>query len=395
MAITPEKLLKEMVVEYVGSQEIDRDLFSGSKPLKIKLGIDPTSPDIHLGHLVVFRKLRQFQQLGHHIYLVIGDFTASIGDPSGKNTARPVLTPEEIRNNMQTYIEQIGKIIDIQQTHIVYNSQWLGNMSFKNFLSYATLVSVNQLIEREDFALRLKDSQSVGLHELLYPVAQGIDSVELKADVEIGGIDQRLNLLMARDLQKKMGQVPEAVMMLQLLVGLDGEKKMSKSANNYIGITESPDQMFGKLMRIPDGKIDEYIVLLLGEESLRQIDSVNPREKKALMAQEIVSFIHGSDLGKEAHERFNKVFRDKEVDEQLIKKVISNQPLLPVWQAVVLAGETSRSEAQRLIEQGAVKINQLPVSDWQQLIDLRTRPINLQIGKYRFYELLFSERIDS
>lgn len=363
-------------------------LLKADRPLNIKLGVDPTSPDLHLGHAVVLRKLKQFQELGHQVFLVIGDFTASIGDPSGNNAARPVLAEAEIRANMETYLEQAALVLDIQNTHIVYNSEWLQSMTLGSFIGFAMQVSVNTLIERDDFSKRLKANQSLGFHELFYPIVQAVDSVHLEADIEIGGWDQRLNMLMGRELQKKLGKQPQVVICMKPLIGLDGEKKMSKSLGNYVGLSEPAEQMFGKLMRVPDSLIPSYAELaaLMNNDERRKLSS-HPREAKAAVAKRITALYHGDEAAAQAEEVFDRTFRDKKVDDALVKKVSFIDRETTLVQAVVVATKLSSSEARRLIEQRAVRINKTVLTEPTQKITLGGGRNLLQVGKHRFYDL--------
>lgn len=370
--------------EIITATDLSDRLESG-RPLNIKLGVDPTSPDLHLGHAVVLRKLRQFQEAGHQTYLVIGDFTASIGDPAGVNKTRPVLTEAEIRDNMRSYLDQAGKILEIEKTHVVYNSEWLKTMNLSQFIGYAMQISLTTLIEREDFSNRLRENQPVGLHELIYPLVQSIDSVHLKADIEIGGWDQRLNLLLARELQRKFGQPSQVVILMKPLIGTDGELKMSNSKNNYIGLSESPNQMFGKLMRLPDSLIDAYAES--HELDLSHVSS-HPRERKAGMAKGIVALYHDPEAASLAEAAFNKTFRDKEVTADLVEAIEFDEKTIGVIEAVTKSSGVSASEARRLIDQGGIKVNQKAVTDPNEVIELDTKII-LQVGKHRFFELIW------
>ncbi len=376
------------VAEVIEQTNLEKRL-KGNRPLIIKLGVDPTSPDLHLGHAVVLRKLRQFQDLGHVAALVIGDFTAQIGDPSGRNSTRPVITKEEIGHNLKTYIDQAKLILNMDKAKVMHNSVWLSKITLSDFIRTAAQVSVNTLLERDDFSDRLKDNQSLLLHELIYPVSQAIDSVELKADVEIGGWDQRLNLLMGRELQKKMGQVPQEIVILKPLIGLDGERKMSKSLGNYIGLTEDSDNMFGKLMSIPDKLIMSYAELAAGLSS-QEIENLpeHPRDAKATVAEKIVSLYHSSEDAKMAVERFKKTFSERQGGDSLADEVaVKGVERLTLVEAVRLSAGVSGSEASRLIGQKAVKINGETVEDPNFIIDVGTTSYQLQIGKHRFYEL--------
>lgn len=383
-----DSIFDPSVAEIIERTSLERRLASGDK-LVVKLGVDPTSKDLHLGHAVVLRKLKQFQELGHRVVLVIGDFTAMIGDPSGRNTSRPVLTSKEVKENMKTYVDQAKLILNLDKVDIVYNSKWLGPMKLSDLLSVASLVSVNSLLEREDFSKRIAGNQPLGLHELLYPVSQALDSIELKADIELGGWDQRLNLLMGRELQKKMNQKPQEVVIMHPLIGLDGERKMSKSLGNYIGISESPDQMFGKLMSVTDELIEDYATLAAGL-TLEEVGNLpnHPRDAKAVVAQKIVEIYHGLDKAKKASDNFQRVFRDKEGAEGLAKKVPLGTGDLSLVSAVRQAAEISGSEALRLVGQKAVKLNGKVIDDPTHSVKIDAKGQTLQVGKHRFYNLV-------
>ena len=376
------------VAEIISEKELQR-LFKQRRPLVVKLGVDPTSKDLHLGHAVVLRMLRQFQDLGHKAYLVIGDFTASIGDPAGVNKTRPVLTDEQIRENMHTYLEQAKLVLDMEKTEVVYNSSWHKSMSLHQFVGYATQISVNQLIEREDFANRLTNQQPLALHELLYPVVQALDSVELKADIEIGGWDQRLNLLTARELQKKLGQQPEVLLMMKALLGTDGVKKMSKSENNYIGLSESADQMFGKIMSLADDLIPNFAEVAAGCDGIeiKRLLTLHPKQAKIELGKKIVGIYHGNEAAASAAERFEDTFTNRRVSSHLVENVTFDDWEIPLIQAVTKAALTSTSEARRLIEQGGVKLNGKTVTEQFQKINLRKSSAQLQVGKFRFFAL--------
>lgn len=373
------------------SQEELGILLKSGKPLNVKLGVDPTSVDLHLGHAVVLRMLRQFQELGHKTFLVIGDFTASIGDPAGVNKTRPVLTSDEIRSNMVTYLDQAKLILDTDKTEIVFNSSWLKEMKLGQFICHATQITVNNLIEREDFANRLKDNQPLSLHELLYPVVQALDSVELKADVEIGGWDQRLNLLTARELQKKLGQKPEVLILMKALIGTDGAKKMSKSQNNYIGLTETPNQIIGKIMSLKDDLIAGYAELAAGmdEFELRRLGTLHPKEAKLEVAKKIAALYHGDTAAERAAEAFEETFSSKKINQQLVEEIIIEDPELPLIQAVTKSASVSSSEARRLIEQGGVRLEDQTSTNPNQSLAVFKGPLRLQVGKRRFFLLRF------
>lgn len=380
-----EQSLFEVGVAEVIEEESLRSRLKDDK-LTIKLGVDPTSGDLHLGHAVVLRKLAEFQQLGHKTILVIGDFTASIGDPAGVNVTRPVLTHQQIEENMKTYMEQASLIIDPKKTEIVYNSSWLAKMNLGNFLGYAQKVTLNNLIEREDFAKRLKSGQMVSLHELLYPLSQAIDSVHLKADVELGGYDQRLNLLLGRELQKKLGQKPQELVMMKLLIGTDGVKKMSSSLGNYIALTDSADEMFGKIMRIADESINDFAELgaWMGSNEVKDLSKIeNPRDQKALVAKRIVQLFYGHQAAEISSNSFDETFRDKKVSEHLAQELKFNLGSIGLLQLVKDGAECSASEAMRLIRQGAVSIEGQKKSDPNEKIDLSKESM-LKIGKHTF-----------
>ncbi|MEX1052179.1 MAG: tyrosine--tRNA ligase [Patescibacteria group bacterium] len=376
------------VAEIVGEKEL-RKLLSQKRPLVVKLGVDPTSSDLHLGHAVVLRMLRQFQDLGHTAYLIIGDFTASIGDPAGVNKTRPVLTDDQIRDHTRTYLEQAKLVLDMEKTEVVFNSKWHSAMTLSKFIGYAMQVSVNQLIEREDFANRLANQQPLALHELLYPVVQALDSVELKADVEIGGWDQRLNLLTARELQKKVGQKPEVLVMMKGLLGTDGVKKMSKSQNNYIGLTDSVDQMFGKIMSLSDELIPNFAELAASCDDIevKRLAMLHPKQAKIELGKRIVGLYHGQAAAEAAAERFEDTFTNRRISSQLVEDVSFDDGEIPVIQAVTKAALTSTSEARRLIEQGGIKVNGVTVNDQLYRVDLRKGSVQLQVGKFRFFAL--------
>ncbi|HJN37220.1 MAG TPA: tyrosine--tRNA ligase [Gammaproteobacteria bacterium] len=362
--------LKRGVVECIGEDLLESQIASGQK-LTIKAGFDPTSPDIHFGHTVLLHKLRQFQQYGHHVVFLIGDFTAMIGDPSGRNATRPTLTLEDVRRNAKTYEQQIYKILDPKKTKVAFNSKWLSSMGLKEVIELTSQYTVARMLERDDFEKRYNQQKPISLHEFLYPILQGYDSVALKADVELGGQDQKFNLLMGREYQKYYKQKPQVVMMMPLLEGLDGVKKMSKSYHNAIGIDENPNDMFGKIMSIPDAIMWNYYDLLssksLGE--IRQLKSLvkqgeNPRNIKIMLAKEMVELFHGVEKGQEAQEFFETKFTRKAVPDVLPEIILTEELLRLPWpQRIKQAGlAKSSSEALRLIKQGAVKLNQEKIS---------------------------------
>lgn len=378
------------VEEIIPHQEFEKALKSGRK-LRIKLGVDPSSPDIHLGHTIPLRILRQLQDMGHTVIFLIGDATARIGDPSGKNKTRPVLTNADIETNSKTYLDQVGKILDIKKAEIRHNSEWLDKLSFGDLLKLASNFTVAQLIERDDFKQRLDEGSELALHELLYPVMQAYDSVALESDVEFGGTDQRFNLLAGRALQKKLGQRPQAVFMTQLLVGLDGTNKMSKSLHNYIGVTDEPFDMYGKVMSLPDNLIAPYYELctdidlgVIAELVKTLAAGASPRDSKASLAREIVRIYSGDKAALEAEAGWNKTYRDKQgpSKEQIETIKLTHKSLIDllVKQGLV----ASKSDVRRLITSGGIRINGDAVTDAN--MKLQADDL-LNIGKTRFYKL--------
>lgn len=379
-----DELYIRAVDEIIGKGELEQAL-KGGKKLRLKLGVDPSSPDIHLGHAVILRKLRQLQEMGHTVIFLIGDVTARIGDPSGRNKTRPVLTQAQIDANAKTYLDQVGKILDIDKAEIRRNSEWLDKLSFDDLLKLAGNFSVAQLTEREDFKNRLTEGQELGLHELLYPVMQAYDSVMLKADVEFGGTDQRFNMLAGRALQKKMDQKPQQVFLTKLIVGLDGVQKMSKSLGNYIGVTDTAADIFGKVMSIPDTLILPYYELCTGVDMAQaeQLVQNSPRDAKSGLAKEIVTLYHSQKAGEAAEDAFNKQFRDKEAPTDIAEVKVSGSDGLDILVQAGLA--SSRSDARRLVVQGGLRRNGEVVSDIGDVkfVDGDT----IQAGKRRFVRL--------
>jgi tyrosyl-tRNA synthetase len=365
-----------------------------NKPLKIKAGFDPTAPDIHLGHTVLLNKLRQFQQQGHEVIFLIGDFTATIGDPTGKNITRMPLDRETVIKNAETYQQQVFKILDPEKTRVVFNSQWLSQMTAADMIRLAQSYTVARMLERDDFHKRYADKQPIALHEFLYPLIQGYDSLMLEADVECGGSDQKFNLLMGRELQKQAGQEPQVVLMMPLLEGLDGVKKMSKSLGNYIGIDEAPEMMFGKLMSISDELMWRYIDLL-SFQSVQQIKDMkeavsqgkNPRDIKLEFAQEIVTRFHSTAAARDAYQNFIERFQKKEIPDDLETQRVYCEEVPSLAQILKFSGLTqSTSEALRLIKDGAVKINGEKINDASCVINQNQAHI-VQVGKRRIAKL--------
>jgi tyrosyl-tRNA synthetase len=366
------------------------------KPLRVKLGADPTAPDIHLGHTVVIRKLRAFQELGHTVIFLIGDFTGLIGDPSGKSATRPQLTRDEINANAETYKRQIFKLLDPDKTEIRFNSEWMDKLGSDGFIRLASHVTVKQILERDDFAKRLAEEKPIALHELLYPLTQAYDSVALEADVELGGTDQKFNLLMGRNLQREYGQEAQVAVITPLLEGTDGVQKMSKSLGNYIGIDEPPAEMFGKVMSISDDLMWRYYELCT-DLSVEQVDArreraetgdVNPRDLKVELAKHIIRDFHSTAAAKAAEDEFNRIFRGKEIPDAIETRQVKSGS----WPLPQLLFETglaeSKSEARRLIEQGGVRIGGVRQPDPGVVIRIKfdEEPL-LQVGKRRFLRL--------
>ena len=381
--------LKRGCEELLLEQEFKERLATG-RPLRIKAGFDPTAPDLHLGHTVLINKLRQFQQQGHQVLFLIGDFTGVIGDPTGKNATRKPLTAEQVAENAETYKQQIFKILDPEKTEICFNSEWMGKMSAADLVQLASQHTVARMLERDDFQKRYSSNQPIAIHEFLYPLVQGYDSVALKADVELGGTDQKFNLLMGRELQKAHGQKPQTVMMLPILEGLDGVQKMSKSLNNYIGINEPPNEMFGKIMSLSDDIMWRYFELL-SFKPLSQIQSykdaiekegANPRDIKFELGMEIVERFHDAAAAEKAKQDFLQRFQKGQLPDEVADYVL--QPAAAPWMLGAALKESglvaSTSEAIRMIKQGAVRIDGEKVLDTKTVLEL-SQPVVLQVGK--------------
>ena len=383
--------------EVLIKQELIEKLKEG-RPLRIKAGFDPTAPDLHLGHTVLINKLKQFQDLGHEVMFLIGDFTGMIGDPTGKNVTRKPLTREEVIHNAKTYEEQIFKILDSNKTRVMFNSSWMNAMSSADLIQLAAKHTVARMLERDDFSKRFKGGQSIAIHEFLYPLIQGYDSVEMKADVELGGTDQKFNLLVGRQLQEAFGQKPQVVITMPILEGLDGVQKMSKSLNNYIGIADVADEMFGKIMSISDELMWRYFELLsfrpmaeINSWKLECIEGANPRNYKVKLAQEIIERFHDAKAAVKALENFEARFQrgamPDEIDEIELKIQGSSFCIANLLKESGLT--TSTSEAIRLINQGAVKIDGEKVSDAKLEISINTQNI-YQVGKRKFAKVKLS-----
>lgn len=395
------ELLRQNVAEIISEEELLNKLrksYEEKRPLKVKLGLDPTAPDVHLGHAVVLKKMRQFQKLGHEVVLIIGDFTGMIGDPTGKSETRKQLSREEIMENAKTYKEQVFKILDPDKTKIVFNSEWLSRMTFEDVLKLASKYTVARMLEREDFSKRFTEGRPISIHEFFYPLMQGYDSVALNADVELGATEQKFNILMGRILQKEYGQEPQVAVLMPILVGIDGKRKMSKSLGNYIGVNDPPDEMYGKVMSIPDEIMLEYYKLAtdLEHRELEKIAEnlkegrVNPRDLKMRLAREIVKLYHGSDEALKAEEKFIRIFQKKDLPDEIpIVEVNDEKIWLP--KLITLVGfSSSNSEALRMLKQGAVKINGEKIIDATD-IEIRS-PFILQVGKRKFVKVINAKK---
>lgn len=383
----------EIVPETELIEKLKQSIESG-KPLRIKLGCDPTRPDLHLGHSVILRKLRQFQDLGHHAILIIGDFTGMIGDPSGQNKTRPSLTLDDVKRNGQSYFEQASKILDHDKTEIVYNSEWLGPMSFADVIGLTSKYTVARMLERDDFTNRYNNNEPILLHEFLYPLAQGMDSVHLKSDVELGGTDQKFNLLVGRQLQKEFGLEPQVCLMMPLLVGTDGVMKMSKSYDNYIGINEHPNNMYGKALSIPDNMIYSWFELVTDVtiEQLAELKTripTNPRNTKHMLAWGLTRMYHGAEAADGARTHFEQTVIKKEIPDDIpvIRLTVGSHNLVGVMRDHGLA--PSGGEARRLVQQGGVSIDGETVIDPNHdLVVATDASIILKVGKRRYARIV-------
>lgn len=378
--------LRRGVAEIISDQELKRKIARSlreQKPLRIKLGLDPTAPHIHLGFAVVLRKLRQFQDLGHRVTILIGDFTARVGDPTGRSQTRKVLSVEEIKANANTYRQQLSAILDPQKTEVVFNSQWLEKMDFNDVIALCARYTVARILERDDFSRRFQEGIPIGVHEFLYPLMQGWDSVQLHSDVEMGGTDQKFNNLVGRELQREMGQEPQSVVLMPILEGLDGVQKMSKSLGNYVGITESPQEMFNKLMSLPDHMIRRYFELCTDidlEEVDRKLATQNPRDTKRWLAREIITIYHSAAQAEQADSEWLRVVSQGEVPAEIPTVKIST-PQLNIVELVVQAGlAPSKREARRSVTQGAVVLEGQTLQDPTLTVELKGGE-TLKLGK--------------
>lgn len=384
--IVPEEELKQKIAQSVAS----------GKPLKVKLGLDPSAPDIHVGHTVVLQKLRQFQQLGHQVQLIIGDFTGRIGDPTGKSETRKQLTEEDVKRNAETYKKQIYKILDPKQTEVYYNSEWLSPLTFADVVELSAKLTVARMLERDDFSKRYASGQPIHIHEFFYPLMQGYDSVALESDIELGGTDQKFNLLMGRTLQKEYGKKTQIAIMLPLLEGLDGVNKMSKSLGNYIGIDEQPNEIYGKAMSIPDELMVKYYELAtdISNEELQQLreglasGAVHPRDAKMRLAGTFVRMYHGEAAAKEAEQHFVTVFQQRALPDEIEEIALPASELeggkIRIVKLLVALGlQSSNSEARRSVQQGGVRINEQKIDDPNAELTPQDGDI-VQVGKRKF-----------
>lgn len=393
------ELIRRGAAEIINEEELLRKLRRSDEtgePLRIKAGFDPTAPDLHVGSAVVIRKMRHFQELGHEVIFLIGDFTGMIGDPSGKSETRKQLSRQEVEENARTYQRQIYKILDPEKTRIAFNSEWCGKMSFEDVIGLTSRYTVARILERDDFAKRMANNQPISVLELLYPLVQGYDSVALQADVELGGTDQKFNLLVGRVIQREYGQEPQVILTMPLLEGVDGVQKMSKSLGNHIGINEPPEEIYGKTMSIADGLMWKYFELAT-EEPQREIEAMrrqveagrlHPKEAKQRLARAIVTLYHGADRAAAAEEQFEKVFARKELPEdiqplRLERSELSNGKVWIVKLLVVAGFARSNGEGRRLVQQGGVRINQQEVTSDNCDVEIRDGDV-LQAGKRRF-----------
>jgi tyrosyl-tRNA synthetase len=377
-------------------RKIERSI-STNAPLRIKLGCDPSRPDLHLGHAVVLRKLRQFQDLGHTAILIIGDFTGMIGDPSGRSKTRPALTLEETRKNGQSYFEQATRILSSQRIQMLYNSEWLAKMSFADVIQLASKYTVARMLERDDFTLRYRSAEPISVHEFLYPLAQAMDSVAIAADVELGGTDQKFNLLVGRDIQREFGQEPQVILTVPILPGIDGVEKMSKSLDNAIGITDPPKEMYGKTLSIPDTLIATYFELAssVSNEELKEIraqlasGAVNPRDLKRRLARMLVTQYHSEQAARAAEEEFDRIFVKKETPDQIEEfRITARMGIRDLVSLLSVAGlASSRTEARRLIDQGAVSIDGTRVEESTAPLPTQSEFI-IKVGKRKFKKIV-------
>ncbi|HMN25505.1 MAG: tyrosine--tRNA ligase [Ignavibacteriaceae bacterium] len=392
-------IIKRGVVEIIPEDELVKKIeksIKTNKPLNIKLGCDPSRPDLHIGHSVVIRKLAQFQELGHQAILIIGDFTGMIGDPSGRNATRPALTLEATRINGNSYFEQASKILHKEKTKIVYNSEWLSKMSFEDVIKLASKYTVARMIERDDFTKRFKAGEPISVHEFLYPLAQAMDSVAIESDVELGGTDQKFNLLVGRDIQREYGIEPQVILTMPLLVGTDGVEKMSKSYDNYIGISDEPSQIFGRTLSIPDNLIYQYFELAtnVSNQMLAEIKSqladgdANPRDIKRELARTLVTMYHNKEAAEIAQQEFDNIFINKGLPDEIEEFNIGDKKEINILDLIILVNfAPSKAEARRLVLQGGVSLDGNKINDIHSSISVSAGMI-LKVGKRKFIKLI-------
>ena len=384
----------EIVVDAELRVKLERSRRTG-EPLKVKLGLDPTAPDLHLGHTVVLQKLRDFQDLGHQVIIIIGDFTGMIGDPTGRSETRRPLTWDDIRRNAETYKAQLGKVLDMSRTQVRFNSEWLGPLTFEQVIRETAHLTVARILQREDFASRYAAGRPISLHEFLYPLAQGYDSVALGADVELGGTDQTFNLLVGRDLQRAHGQEAQVALTVPILEGLDGVQKMSKSLGNYVGITELPADMYGKLMSVSDALMFRYFELVtrVPEDEIARLRSLHPMEAKKRLARTVTAMYHGEAGATAGEAAFARVVQGKKAPDNIeIISLSTPSDSEPAWKVVVQAGlAPSNSEARRLIQQGAVEVDGSRVTDPNQKVAASGQSRLLQVGKRKYKRFLLEK----
>jgi tyrosyl-tRNA synthetase len=393
-------VIKRGVVDLLPEEELVKKLersLKENKPIIVKLGCDPSRPDLHLGHTVVLRKMRQFQDLGHQAILIIGDFTGMIGDPSGKSATRPALTLEETRRNGQSYFEQASKVLDKNKTKIVYNSEWLGKMTFEDVIRLASKYTVARMLDRDEFQTRYKKGDPISVHEFLYPLAQAMDSVAIHADVELGGTDQKFNLLVGRNIQREYGQEPQVILTMPLISGTDGVQKMSKSLENYIGISEPANEIYGKTLSIHDNFIYEYFELLTNVsraeltriKAALQDQSQNPRDLKRQLARELVTLYYSQEEAIKAEQEFDKIFVKKDIPDDIREFTLDTaDPIIWIVKLMTASGlASSNSDAKRLIQEGGVSIDGERVTDIDLELSLDTAFV-LKVGKRRFVKII-------
>lgn len=386
------EVIKKDTVDFITEEEF-LDKLNRKKQLKVKLGVDPSRPDLHLGHAVVLRKLRQFQKFGHIVYLIIGDFTARIGDPSGRSKTRPLLSEEEVRENSKTYVEQAFKILDPNKTVIKFNSEWLSALTFEDIINLTSRYTVARMLERDDFNKRLAENEPISISEFLYPIAQAYDSIVIEADVEMGGTDQLFNLLVGRKLQEEFGQEPQIVVTMPLIEGTDGSLKMSKSYNNYIAFNDTPDDIFGKIMSVPDHLIIKYMTYLtdISRDKIKDFenkmknDEINPRDVKMVLAEEVVKMLYNEEEAQKAKDNFIAIFQKKDMPDDLPEIIVQeNETILDIVAKTNVFD--SNSEIKRAISQGAIRINDEKIDDFKFVPNFEDGDV-LRVGKKNYFRL--------